>query len=100
MVWILILGLVVFLFGGSKIPQFARALGQARKEFDHGWNGVTAETSSSVSPPVQTFATSTTQPLDSVVDPLIKAAQNAGIDTNGKSREQIAQELSLKLNGK
>ena len=33
-VWVLIIAVVVFLFGANKIPQFAKAIGQARKEFD------------------------------------------------------------------
>ncbi|MGI0080452.1 MAG: hypothetical protein ACRECH_12610, partial [Nitrososphaerales archaeon] len=33
-------------------------------------------------------------------DPLIAAAQREGIDTTGKTREQIASELSWKLNRK
>lgn len=33
---LIILALVVLLFGGSKLPQLARSLGQAKKEFHHG----------------------------------------------------------------
>jgi TatA/E family protein of Tat protein translocase len=88
----LILAAAVFLFGSSKIPQFARALGQARKEFDNGWKGVTSEITSPTA--------GSTSPLQvSQGDPLLIAAQNEGIDTRGKTREQIASELSWKLNG-
>lgn len=34
--WILIIGAVVMLFGASRIPQLAKSLGQARKEFKKG----------------------------------------------------------------
>ena len=42
-VWVLILSVIIFLFGSNKIPQFARSLGQARREFENGWKGVTSE---------------------------------------------------------
>lgn len=87
-VWILIIAVVVFLFGANKIPGLARSLGQARKEFDNGWKG---ESSGNNSQPTTSSATE---------DPLITAAQREGIDTQGKTREQIASELSWKINKK
>ena len=119
-VWVLIIAVVIFLFGSSKIPQFARALGQARKEFDSGWKGITNEIMSPttaapttpqppprpqayVPPPAPsttpTVATTSQQPVSSS-DPLVVACQNEGIDTTGKTREQLASELSWKLNKK
>jgi sec-independent protein translocase protein TatA len=86
---ILIVAVVVLLFGASRIPQLARSLGQARKEFEKGSKGDTVE-----SPPNQ-VATS-----PSSDDPLVVAAQKEGIDTKGKTKEQIASELSWKLNRK
>jgi len=40
--WLIIGGIVlaIFLFGPSKIPALARALGQAKKEFDDTKKGV------------------------------------------------------------
>lgn len=40
---ILIVVAVIFLFGGAKIPQFARSLGQARREFTRAFNGLPDE---------------------------------------------------------
>jgi sec-independent protein translocase protein TatA len=88
-VWILIIAAVVFLFGASKIPQFARSLGQARKEFEKGSKGEPAGN------PPATVAGS-----PAADDPLVAAAQKEGIDTQGKTKEQIASELSWKLNKK
>lgn len=34
--WILIIGAIVMLFGASRIPQLAKSLGQARREFKEG----------------------------------------------------------------
>lgn len=33
------LALIALLFGGSKIPELARSLGRARREFSEGLNG-------------------------------------------------------------
>ena len=104
-VLVLVLGVVVFLFGSAKIPQLARSLGQARKEFDNGWKGVTTELTRPLSAPTTNAQVSTVVPKETTVqspsvDPLIVAAQNEGIETQGKSKQQIASELSWKLNKK
>ncbi|MDG6996187.1 MAG: twin-arginine translocase TatA/TatE family subunit [Nitrososphaerota archaeon] len=88
-VWILIIAVIVFLFGASKIPALARSLGEARKEFDKGWKGEQSGNNQQQS----------AGPL-APDDPLIAAAQKEGIETQGKTREQIASELSWKLNKK
>lgn len=88
-VWVLIVAVVVFLFGANRIPQFARSLGQARKEFTEASKGNYGTTN----------ATATNSGVDQK-DPLILAAQREGIDTTGKTREQIASEISWKLNKK
>lgn len=33
---LIILLIVLLVFGGAKLPQLARSLGQAKKEFEHG----------------------------------------------------------------
>lgn len=83
-VWILIAAVVIFLFGASRIPQLARGLGQARREFTEASKGTPATTN---------------EAIDSN-DPLVLAAQKEGIDTAGKTREQIASEIAWKLNKK
>ena len=89
---ILILAVVVLLFGASRIPQFARSLGQARREFEKGAKGDDSPVTTAV--PVGASASPAAD------DPLVVAAQKEGIDTQGKTKEQIASELSWKLNRK
>jgi sec-independent protein translocase protein TatA len=36
MLWVLILAVIFLLFGGSKLPQLAKALGQSKKAFKEG----------------------------------------------------------------
>ena len=106
LVWILIIAVVVFLFGANKIPGLAKAFGQAKKEFDSASKSPTDTTTQQAQYP-QTPPPMTSQqvpPAQTVMlapdDPLVIAAQREGIDTHGKTREQIASELSWKLNRK
>ncbi len=70
---------VILIWGPSKIPELARAVGRARKEFDDASKGLT--------PPALTSL----QPM--APDPLVDTAQKLGINTQGKTREQISDEI-------
>ena len=107
-VWILIVGLGILLFGSNKIPELARALGKARREFDSASRGladtINSEINAAQVPPGMNRAIA--QPVASSVamptqleenDPLLIAARNEGIDTRGKTRSQIASELASKV---
>jgi sec-independent protein translocase protein TatA len=68
---------VILIWGPSKIPELARAVGRARKEFDDASKGlVTPSSTPTLSP-----------------DPLIQTAQKLGISTQGKTRDQISDEI-------
>jgi len=108
-VWILLVGAVILLFGSNKIPELARSLGAARKEFDSAKRGLVGAINSEINnaqgenkfPPgmnqsVVTKA-STINPSLSDDDPLLIAARNEGIDTRGKLRSEIASELASKV---
>jgi sec-independent protein translocase protein TatA len=100
-VWVLIVAVVVFLFGANKIPSLARSLGQARREFSSAMNGQVPSTTNatvvSSAPPPPSIPSPQTNVIDPT-DPLIEAAHKEGIDTRGKTKQQIASELSWKLN--
>lgn len=70
---------VILIWGPSKIPELARAVGRARKEFDDASRGITQPGST------------TAHPIAS--DPLVDTAQKLGINTQGKTREQISDEI-------
>lgn len=97
-VWILAVALIVFLFGSNKLPEVARAVGRARKELELGMRGIPPGISQNVvtGAPLETQNQAPPDPRD----PLVVAAQREGIDTVGKSRDQIATELAWKLNKK
>lgn len=94
-VWILIVVVVLILFGASRIPKFARALGEARKEFTAGSQN---STQTAPPPPAPTVMQA---PASSQVltpdDPLYAAAEKEGIDMRGKTKSEIATELAWKL---
>jgi sec-independent protein translocase protein TatA len=87
--WLIVLGilLVVFLWGPQKLPELARSIGLAKKEFDKAAKEVSSSTTQSP-PPSQQPATAT--------DPLIVAAKSLGITTEGKTKEEIAKEIADK----
>ena len=82
--WLIVVGilLVVFLWGPQKLPELARSIGLAKKEFDKAAKEVTSPTGS-------------TSP-ESPTDQLIVAAKSLGISTEGKTKEQIAKEIADK----
>lgn len=97
MIWILVAVAIMFLFGASRIPKFARSLGLARKEFQDAMNGETGDATAAKFTAKSPSSINAPNSLEES-DPLVLAAQKEGIDTKGKTREQIASELSWKLN--
>jgi sec-independent protein translocase protein TatA len=71
--------IIFFLWGPTKIPQFARALGQVRKEFERGSKGS--------SPDEEKSAAGVPQ------DALIDTAKKLGIATEGKTKDEISREI-------
>jgi sec-independent protein translocase protein TatA len=87
---IAIIGIVIVVFilvGPKKIPELARALGMAKKEFNAGTQTTAAAPAA---------ATTSTQMGE---DDLMVAARRLGISTEGKTREQISAEIVRKTAG-
>lgn len=79
---LLILGVlaVILIWGPQKIPELARSIGRARKEFDDASKGLTNPLSvSQTNPPA--------------ADPLLDTAHKLGINTQGKTRQEISDEI-------
>jgi sec-independent protein translocase protein TatA len=95
--WIIIgvVAIVIIMWGPSKIPEFAKALGRAKGEFSKASKEfekeaqITANTTTTAKP-------AETQTLRSKDEILIDTAKNMGIATEGKTREQISEEISAK----
>jgi sec-independent protein translocase protein TatA len=83
---IAVIAVVIFLWGPQKIPELARSLGRAKGEFDKA----SREFQSSVT------ETSTPQTPKSADQVLVETARQLGIATEGKTRDQISQEIVAK----
>jgi sec-independent protein translocase protein TatA len=79
---LMVLGVVAVLliWGPQKIPELARSIGRARREFDDASRGFVQHASEPASPAP-------------AVDSLVETAQKLGIDTQGKTRQQISDEI-------
>ena len=86
--WIIIgvIVVVILLWGPKKIPEFARSIGRARKEFDEAKKEME---NPSEAPP----QSGTAQAQSSPEDILLQTARRMGISTEGKTREQISNEI-------
>ncbi len=71
---------VLLIWGPQKIPELARSLGRARREFDDASKGLVQQAT--------TPSTNTASP-----DALIETAQKLGINTQGKTRQEISDEI-------
>lgn len=89
--WIVIavVAIVFLMWGPKKIPELARSIGLARKEFNNASVGA-----AQVSPAAPPRAAPATAPAPSVTgDALIDTAKKLGISTAGKSRNEISEAI-------
>jgi sec-independent protein translocase protein TatA len=90
--WIVIgvIVVVIFMWGPSKIPELAKSIGLARKELDNAKLQIANPTQALVQ-----AATQSTTPMaaTNTDDLLIQTARKMGVVTEGKTREQITNEM-------
>lgn len=87
---ILIVIVVILLFGANKIPELARSLGKATGEFKKGKSDIEAELTD-IGKPVKPVKSQ-----ENTSSKIIKMAQDLGIATEGKSDEQLLDEIQKK----
>ena len=81
-----IIVVVIFLWGPQKIPELAKAIGRARGEFDKASKDFQLSAMTTASSP-------TPKTADQV---LLDTARQLGISTEGKTRDQISEEIVSK----
>ncbi|MFA4957363.1 MAG: twin-arginine translocase TatA/TatE family subunit [Candidatus Methanoperedens sp.] len=87
---ILIVIVVILLFGANKIPELARSLGKATGEFKKGKQDIEAELSDTGKPVKESKSQENTS------SKIRKMAQDLGIATEGKSDEQLLDDIQKK----
>jgi sec-independent protein translocase protein TatA len=100
--WLIIgvVAIVLIMWGPAKIPEFARAFGRAKGEFSKAQKEFTDAAATTSSAPTATVAAApiaSAQTLKSKDEMLLEAARNLGISTDGKTREQITEEINVKV---
>jgi len=104
--------IVLFLWGPSKLPEMARAIAQAKREFDKAakevtslvdvkslTNPITNPITDSInkaiaSPPTSKPEISQQATTQSPQEPIIIAAKSLGVSTLGKTKEELATEIT------
>jgi len=84
--------LILFLWEPEKLPQIAKSLGKAKREFDTALRGIENE--------VKQTTSSITNDVISGLTPdrkLLDLAKTLGIKTDGLTRDQIAREILWKV---
>jgi len=100
--WIIVgvIAIVIIMWGPSKIPEFARSLGRAKGEFEKAqkeFTNAALTTESNTATANVALAAPKLSPTSKTRDEmLLEAAQRLGIQTDGKTRQQISEEISLK----
>jgi TatA/E family protein of Tat protein translocase len=98
--WLIIgvVAIVIILWGPAKIPEFAKALGRAKGEFNKAQKEFTDAATQDPFTPVQPVSiVATTTVLKTKDEVLLETARRFSIPTQGKTREQISDEISAKV---
>jgi sec-independent protein translocase protein TatA len=89
---IAIVAVVFLMYGPKKIPELARSIGLARKEFNDASKNPLGD--SATSTPTAVPAPAAAAPSSG--DALLDAAKKLGISTEGKTRDEISSEIVSK----
>lgn len=80
---LLIAVVLVFAFGGKKLPELARSLGRAKGEFERGKMEIEKE-----------LREERAKEVIKEEKDIVKAAKDLGINTEGKTEDQLKKEIA------
>ena len=92
---LIIVVILLILFGPKRLPELARAIGRARREYELAASGKVGEEEESE----KTSETKSSEEKDKE-KLLIETAKKLGIKTEGKTLEEIAEEIVKVTEGK
>ncbi len=78
---VVVILLILFLWGPQKLPEIAKSIGLARREFEKASKEFSSVSTSKIS-------------TASSEEPIIVAAKALGIKTEGKTKEDLAKEIA------
>ncbi|MHA2052751.1 MAG: Sec-independent protein translocase subunit TatA/TatB [Candidatus Hodarchaeales archaeon] len=90
-----VIGIAVLLLGPDKIPTLGRSIGNAMKEYQDALKGVKSTAESPKKMGSQFIDTLSKEPSED--EKLIENAKQLGIQTDGKTIEQISKEILEKF---
>ena len=95
--WVVIavVAIVFLMYGPKKIPELAKSIGLARKEFNDASKVASGEVPAVSSTPA-VAAAAAAPAASSTGDVLIDTAKKLGISTEGKTRDQLSSEIVAK----
>jgi sec-independent protein translocase protein TatA len=93
---VLVLVLALLLFGPNKLPEIARSLGKATKEFKNAQNDFSNELKKLDKPLDENKELKTLDSEDSDTK-IFKLASEIGIDIKNKTVEQVTDEIRIKI---
>ena len=88
---VLIVVVIIVLFGATKIPELARSLGKATGEFKKGKQEIESELSDLNKPSKEI------KPVENSSSKIKTMAKDLGIAAEGKSDEQLLDEIQKKM---
>ena len=83
---ILIFAILLLVFGPTKLPKIARELGKAWHEFNKASSGI-----------IETISSAQTAKNEDKNNPLLEVARKLDVNTEGKTDEQLAEEILTKI---
>jgi sec-independent protein translocase protein TatA len=95
--WIVLLVaiVIIFAFGGKKIPELARSLGRAKGEFEKGKRELERELREGEYESTTRSSSDSGKSKDETG--VVKAAKNLGIVTEGKTEDDLKKEIAQKM---
>jgi sec-independent protein translocase protein TatA len=95
----LILAIVLILFGPKKLPELARSLGDAIRQYRAASEGMTPSATSGT--PAQALPQTPVYPSQTKPgEILLETARKLGIQTEGKTLEEISEEITKQASSK